>query len=285
MFSASLYYGVTVTTCIPYDPESKGGSESSVKIAKADIVPTEANLAENYKSFADLEKACALATEHFNSRVHSITKKRPNDMLAIEREYLHAVPLEAYTIAFGESRSVSWSSTVTFRNARYSVAHDCGAKRVWVRAQGDEVVIVDAEPNGAKSIELARHSLVGPGQTSINDAHYPARPQGPNARVPKAQRPCEAAFLAIGHGAHRWLVEACACGTRFIDKKMAEAVSLSKVSGVGPVDEALGIAALSGRFASGDLVSILQSRTEQVRSLDDDASLQPGTSSWKGFGV
>jgi len=35
----SRFYGVTVHTCVPADPASKGGSESSVKIAKADLVP------------------------------------------------------------------------------------------------------------------------------------------------------------------------------------------------------------------------------------------------------
>jgi hypothetical protein len=38
------HYGLTVATCVPYDPASKGGSESTVKLAKADIVPTDANL-------------------------------------------------------------------------------------------------------------------------------------------------------------------------------------------------------------------------------------------------
>jgi transposase len=52
------HYGMTVHTCVPYDPESKGGSESTVKIAKADLVPAEANLLEQYGSFAELAAAC-----------------------------------------------------------------------------------------------------------------------------------------------------------------------------------------------------------------------------------
>jgi len=35
---------VTVHTCEPADPASKGGSESTVKLAKADLVPTDTNL-------------------------------------------------------------------------------------------------------------------------------------------------------------------------------------------------------------------------------------------------
>jgi len=42
--AASRHYGLTVHTCVPFDPESKGGSEATVRIAKADLVPTKANL-------------------------------------------------------------------------------------------------------------------------------------------------------------------------------------------------------------------------------------------------
>ena len=36
--------GVTIHTCVPADPASKGGSEATVKIAKADLVPKDTNL-------------------------------------------------------------------------------------------------------------------------------------------------------------------------------------------------------------------------------------------------
>ena len=49
-----------VHTCEPADPASKGGSESTVKLAKADLVPKDTNLREEYASFAELEEACAL---------------------------------------------------------------------------------------------------------------------------------------------------------------------------------------------------------------------------------
>ena len=34
------HYGLQVHTCVPFDPESKGGAEASVRIAKPDLVPT-----------------------------------------------------------------------------------------------------------------------------------------------------------------------------------------------------------------------------------------------------
>src|SRR6266700_3282635 len=57
--AAGRHYGMTVHTCVPYDPESKGGSESTVKIARAGLVPAEVNLREACASFAELAQACA----------------------------------------------------------------------------------------------------------------------------------------------------------------------------------------------------------------------------------
>jgi len=44
LVAAGRHYGLQVHACVPADPASKGGSESTVKIAKADLVPTDANL-------------------------------------------------------------------------------------------------------------------------------------------------------------------------------------------------------------------------------------------------
>jgi transposase len=44
MVELGWHYGCVVHTCEPFDPESKGGVENTVKIAKADLVPTRANL-------------------------------------------------------------------------------------------------------------------------------------------------------------------------------------------------------------------------------------------------
>jgi hypothetical protein len=83
------HYGLTVATCVPYDPASKGGSESTVKLAKADLVPTAANLLGEYGSFAALEAACALFCEQVNARPHRVTRRAPAEMLADERPRLH----------------------------------------------------------------------------------------------------------------------------------------------------------------------------------------------------
>ena len=75
------YYGISVLTCEPADPASKGGVENAVKLAKADIVPTETNLLPQYDTFADVEAACAGFTTEINARVHRTTGRRPVEML------------------------------------------------------------------------------------------------------------------------------------------------------------------------------------------------------------
>lgn len=70
---------------------------------------------------------------------------------------------------------------------------------------------------------------------------------------------------------------------------MAEAVTLAKLHPAAEVDQALGIAAIAGRFAENDLLRILTQHTgrdagEPSRA-SEDHSLQPGTSAWSRFGL
>ncbi len=44
MVEVGRYYGLTLASCVPADPQSKGGSEATVRISTADLVPTDANL-------------------------------------------------------------------------------------------------------------------------------------------------------------------------------------------------------------------------------------------------
>jgi hypothetical protein len=284
MVGASNYYGVTICTCVPYDPESKGGSESSVKIAKADLVPTDANLLDEYRSFAELEAACAAAMATFNGRVHAVTRRIPNEALADELAFLHRVPDAPYTIAFGESRAVGWSSTVSFRGARYSVPHTLADTRVWVRHHGDEIIIVSGEGSGAK--EVTRHPLQPAGGSSIYDHHYPERSANPRERRPRATNVAEERFLALGEGANRYLIEAAASGARRIEVRMGEAVLLASLHGADTVDQALGLAAMAGRFHEGDLESILvhAAGALRVRAVPPvEHSLAQGTAAWSGL--
>jgi len=298
------YYGMTVHTCVPYDPESKGGSESTVKIAKADLVPAEANLLEGYGSFAELAQACDQFCEVVNGRVHRETCTAPAQRLEIERARLHRLPDAPHTAALGQTRIVNSDQTIRFGSVRYSTPPGLVGSEVWVRADGDELVAVadlaglPLRPawagGGALGLaEVARHALSIPGNPRIDLAHYPDHPQQPDGtpRPPQVKpvTEAEAAFLAIGDGARAWLTEAAAAGASRVRAKMAEAVELAALAGTAAVDAALGTAALAGRFGDGDLLSIAgyQAGTAAgpVTVADEVYSVQPGTSAWAGFGT
>jgi transposase len=280
---AGAHYGVTIATCVPADPESKGGTEATVRIAKADLVPTEVNLRDDYASWAELVEACEAFMGKVNTREHRVTRRIPAEMLAEEQQRLHRLPATPFTAAFGETRKVSWSSTVSFGGVTYSVPHTLVDERVWVRVDGDEIVAVHISGQGA--VEVARHRRSTPGNPMIDDAHYPPRPGGALDRQPKATNPAEAEFLALGEGARLWLVEAAAAGTARVKTKMAEAVTLARLHGTERVDWALGHAACYQRFADGDLVSVLTAGPVDERLHASDAhSLQPSTKAWERFG-
>lgn len=283
--AVARHYGLTIRTCVPADPQSKGGSENTVKIAKADLVPTNANLLAEYRRFGELETACRAFCDEVNGREHRETRRIPAEALEEERQRLHPLPLRPYTAVFGETRRVNWDATVAFDGVRYSVPHQLVDTRVWVRHQGEEVVVTAETGDGPA--EVARHQLGRPGQPRIRDEHYPERPEA-GQRLPQPTSVEEAAFLGLGEGATQWLTEAAAAGTRRIRSKMAEAVALAALHGPDAVDRALGTAAVAGRFLDDDLRAILDhqrhgtARPPVQRS--EQHSLQPGTSAWASFG-
>jgi hypothetical protein len=286
--SVARHYGVTIATCVPADPQSKGGVEATVRIARADLVPTDHNLRPAYGSFAELEAACEEWMADVNTRPHRATREPPVTRLALERERLHRLPRVPHTVCFGETRKVSWQSTISVGGARYSVPHELIDERVWARVDGDQLIVVHADgPDGPR--EVARHQLTTPGRPSILDEHYPPRPAGALERKPRARSAEEQAFLAIGPAAERWLINAAAAGTQRVRRKMAEAVDLAKLHGTAEVEQALATCAQAGRFADGDLAAVLAHQQASgelilfpVRS--QDSSLQRSTRAWEGFG-
>ncbi len=286
--AASRHYGLSVATCVPADPESKGGSEATVRVAKADLVPTDHNLRPGYASFAELEAACESFCEQVNGREHRVTGRVPAEMLREERGRLHPLPDAPHTICFGETRKVSKESTISVGRAIYSVPHELVGERVWARAHDGRLVVVHADgAHGPR--EVARHELTTPGSPRISEEHYPPRPPGALGRRPRAAGAEEAAFLAIGPGACKWLTRAASVGATRVRRKMAEAVDLAKMHGAGEVDAALEAAADVERFGDGDLASILAHREsaeviEFPRRRTEAATLQGSTAAWEGFG-
>jgi hypothetical protein len=213
-----------------------------------------------------------------------VTRRPPIEALAEEQQHLHRrLPEIGYTAAFGETRKVGWSATISYGGVTYSVPHTLCGQVVWVRVDGDEIVVTHLSGGGA--VEVARHRRSTPGRPVLCDEHYPPRPPGALGRQPKPTNPEETAFLAIGEGARLWLVEAAAAGTARIKIKMAEAVTLAQLHGAERIDWALGHAATYNRFGERDLAAILAANPPgRRRSADEVHSLQEGTRVWEGFG-
>jgi transposase len=185
--AAGRHYGLAIRTCVPADP-----------LAKRDLVPTEVNLRDGYATFAELEAACQGFCGLVNARAHRVTGRPPIELLEVERTRLHPLPAEPVTVAFGQTRAVSWDGTVSFGGVRYSVPHELVdvVQRVWVRHAGDQVVITVVDDAGPR--EVARHERGHRGQAVLCEAHYPPRSRPPGERTPQAQTAAEQAFLGIG---------------------------------------------------------------------------------------
>ena len=286
--SVGRHYGLTIATCVPADPQSKGGSEATVRVAKADIVPTDHNLRAAYEDFAELEHACEVFCDRVNTREHRVTRRAPAVMLAAERERLHPLPAVAHTVCFGQTRKVAWQSTISVGGALYSVPSTLIDERVWARVDGAELVVVHVDsPEGPR--EVARHALTTPGQPSIREEHYPPRPAGAIERRPRARNSDEAAFLALGSGAEQWLIAAAAAGASRVRRKTCEAVDLAKLHGNSEVDHALAVCADAGRFGDGDLAAILSHQAAGTvipfpARASEEQTLQRSTAAWEGFG-
>lgn len=262
-----------------------------MKLAKADLVPTDTNLGEQYASFADLEAACEMFCQEVNTREHRVTRRAPVDMLAEERQRLHPLPAAPHTVALGLTRTVAATTPmVTFQSGQYSVPHALLGQLVWVRVHGqgvdEQIVIVHVGQAGP--VEVARHLRATPGSPRLDDGHFPAAPAGVLDRQPKPKSAAEQDFLALGAGARLWLTEAAAAGTTRMRIKMAEAVSLAKLGDPAAVGWALGHAAVHSRFGESDLASIVAHRARNTpgptHAASENHSLTQGTSSWAALG-
>src|ERR1700760_5058871 len=109
-----------------------------------------------------------------NTRPHHSTQEPPVIRLAAEHERLHRLPRMPHTVCFGETRKVSWQSTISVGGALYSVPHALVDQRVWARGDREELIVVHADRIGGPG-GGARHGLTTPGRPATNDAHYPPR--------------------------------------------------------------------------------------------------------------
>ena len=242
----AAHYGVRPDFCEAADPESKGVVEALVGYAKRDLLV-------GLGPFADLGAANTAAVSwcaEVNGRVHSEIAAVPDERLLVERTLLGSLPSLRPAIGAVEIRTVDKLRTVRFRSARYSVPGSVIGQRVELRLEGPRLVI------SHRGTEIARHRLVGPGELSLDDAHY----GGPARRPTRALRPrtsAETAFLTLGPVAEAFLRAAAAAGTTKLPTELGLIVALERSHGREALIAALERALAHRRFRAADIRSIL----------------------------
>ena len=165
---------------------SKGGSEATVRVAKADLVPTDANLLGDYTDWLALEAACESFCDEVNTRTHRVTRRAPVEMLAEERPGCTDCPSIPWTAAFGETRTVGCPQPMVQLDwCLYSVPHHLAGEMVWVRRRGEDVIVTHVGPDGP--VEVARHLVTTPGNPRVDDSPLPARTGGVAATAPRCR--------------------------------------------------------------------------------------------------
>ncbi len=242
----AVHYGFRPDFCEAADPESKGVVENLVGYAKADLLIPGA-------SFTDLPTANVAAIAwcaEVNGRVHSETSAVPDLRLLTERTLLRPLPSLRPAPAPTATRTVDRMRTVHYGSARYSVPGAFIGTRVDLVVAGGEVVITD------RGTEIARHRIVGPGELSLDDAHYGGPAKAP-VRAIRPRTPAEIAFLDLGSVAAAFLRAAAAAGTPRLGTELGGIADLERSHGREPLLAALERALVFHRFRAADVRSIL----------------------------
>ena len=260
----AAHYGFRPDFCEAADPESKGVVENLVGYAKADLLVPGG-------PFTDLATANAAAVAwcaEVNGRVHSETSAVPDERLAAERPLLRPLPSLRPAPAPSAVRTVDRLRTVRYGSARYSVPGAFIGCRVELVVAGGELLILSAART-----EIARHRLVGPGEMSLDDAHY-----GGHARIParaiRPRTPAEIAFLALGPVAATFLRAAAAAGTSRLGGELALIGDLERAHGRDALVAALERALVYRRFRAADVRSILAAGAGVPRHADPGERLE-----------
>ncbi len=242
----AAHYRFRPDFCEAADPESKGVVEALVGYAKRDLVV-------GLGPFPDVHAANAAALSwcaEVNGRVHSETSAVPDERLAIERSLLRPLPSLRPAIGPRHTRTVDHLRTVRFGSARYSVPGAWIGRRVAVAVEGSELVVRHGP------LELARHPLMGPGELSLDDAHY-GRGARPPARAIRPRTSAELAFLALGPVASTFLRQAAAAGATRLPQELSLLVELERAHGRPALIGALERALAHRRFRALDVRAIL----------------------------
>lgn len=187
-----------------------------------------------------------------HSEIHAVPEQR----LASEAELLGELP--SLRLEVGPrpiTRKVDKLSCIRFGSARYSVPNRLIGTTVTVLVDERDRILRVIEPVTGEV--RAEHSLVAPGETSIDDDHY-GRPRSDRpTRRARARTPQEKEFLELGPIAETFLTGAAAAGVTKLTTELAEILTLRASHGTPALLVALERAVTFSCWRAGDVRSIL----------------------------
>ena len=238
MVALGRHYGCKVETCVPFDPESKGGVEATVKIAKADLVPSEANLLPAVRQLRRARGGLPAVLRAGQRPGPPGDRGGPGEPAGGRA----GAPAPAAGRAVRRSRWArsGWSATtrpIRFGSVRYSTPPGHAGTRVWCRVAGDE--LVDHRPHRPRGGRDRPAPPVDPGQPAHPRRALPAPPRRERAAPAPAAAPHRGRGRVPGHRRRRadagWS-RPPPPGAAGSAPKMARAVELAAVVGAGKVD-------------------------------------------------
>jgi transposase len=253
----ATHYGFRPDFCNGADPESKGIVENLVGYAKSDLMVPQTLDGDGFSKLEVANLRAAGWCLEVNAARHSEICAVPAERLAQERELLPVLPSMRLSFERAVFRKVDRLSCIRIGSARYSVPNNAIGTQVQVLTGAGTVRII-APVTGEV---LAEHALVGPGETSIVDAHYgSSRPDRPR-RGPRAKTVAEKQFLALGPVAEEFLTGAAAAGVARLGGELPDITALADSHGQDALLAALERAVAFRRWRAADVRSILAAGT------------------------
>jgi len=269
----ATHYRFRPDFCEANDPESKGIVENLVGYSKRDLMIPMGVIAGDVTDLDVANFEAVLWCAEVNGNVHSEIAAAPSQRLAdTELALLAPLPSLQPSGLFGgrrELRKVDKLSCVRFGSARYSVPNRMLGQHVEVLASSSGITILIPDTGEV----LAEHSLVAPGEVSVQDAHYgKPRPNSP-ARKVTPRTPAELAFCALGPVAEQWLRSAAASGNTRLGPELEELAGLEAAHGREALVAALERAVQFGRWRASGVRSILAAGTGVPQPTEPGAAL------------
>ena len=243
----ATHYGFRPDFCEGQDPASKGLVENLVGYVKSDLmIPAELTVTDLAAANAAGRSWCV----EVNAAVHSEIAAVPAERLVAEGPLLGPLPSLRAQIAKLVIRKVDRLSCIRFGSARYSVPTRHIGRQVEVRVVDGVVQVV------LLAAVIAEHTVVCPGEASVNDDHYGgARPAPRRAVRPKTI--AEVAFCDLGPVAEAFIKAAAAAGNASLAGDLDDLAGLEAAHGRQALIAALERAVHFGRFRAHDVRSIL----------------------------